>query len=99
MPMQRTPGMQRFALSLFLGLCLTLLAANMDTIFRGASLTPLLSDTANLPGALFANLFGSPVAGGRAGIWSAMFYLGDLVAYTFVCFIGLSVGNSRVQHR
>ena len=98
MPMRQTPEVQRFVLSLFLGLCLTLIAANMDTIFRGASLTPLLSDTANLPGMLFANLFGSPVIGGRVGVWAAMFYLGDFVAYTFVCYIALTVGGSRVRH-
>ena len=90
---------RRLAFSLFLGVCFTLIAANVGTIFRGASITPLLADTVNLPGMLFASLWGSPVGGERLGNWRTMFYLGDILAYTFILFIALSVGNARIRHR
>lgn len=90
---------RRLALSLFLGICATVIAANVAGIFRGAAITPLLADTVNLPGMLFANLFGSPLGGERAGLWRAMFYLGDLLAYTFIVYIALTVGNARIRRR
>lgn len=90
---------RRLALSLFLGTCFTVLAANVSGLFRGAAITPLLADTVNLPGTLFANLFGSPIGGDRVGLWRAMFYLGDLVAYTLIAYIALTVGNARTRRR
>lgn len=90
---------QRLALSLFFGTCLTVMAANLSGMFRGASITPLLSDTANLPGMLFASVCGSPVGGERLGGWRVMFYLGDLLAYTFFAYIALTVGNARTRRR
>ena len=90
---------RRFALSLLLGFCLTLLAANVTDLFRGADITPLLADTVNLPGMLFASLCGSPLGGERIGLWRAMFYLGNLIAYSFIVYIALTVGNARTRHR
>ena len=94
-----TLGRRRLALSFFLGVCLTVVAANVAGMFRGAAITPLLADTVNLPGMLFANFWGSPLDGERAGMWRAMFYLGDLIAYTFIAYIALIVGNGRTPHR
>ena len=90
---------RRFALSLLLGLCVTLITVNVGSLFRGATLTPLLADTVNLPGMLFASLCGSPLNGERIGVWRTMFFLGDLLAYSFIAYIALSVGDARVRRR
>ncbi len=90
---------RRLVLSLFLGICITLIVANVDSLFHGAAITPLLADTVNLPGMLFASLCGSPLGAERLGGWRAMFYLGDILAYTFIAFIALSVGNARIRQR
>lgn len=90
---------RRLALSLSVGICATVLAANVTSLFRGAAITPLLADTVNLPGMLFASLCGSPLNSERAGLWRAMFYLGDLLAYTFIAYIALTVGNARTRRR
>lgn len=88
---------RRFALSLFLGICLTVLAGNVAGLFRGAAITPLLADTVNLPGMLFASLCGSPLGGERIGLWRTLFYLGNLIAYTFLAYIALAVGDTRTR--
>ena len=93
---QRRFAQRRLAFSLFLGLCLTVLAANTAGLFRGADITPMLTEVLNLPGMLFASLLGSPLGHERAGMWRVMFYLGDLIAYTFIAYIALTVGNSRI---
>ena len=90
---------RRLVLSLFLGLCITLITVNIGGIFRGAALTPLLDDTVNLPGMLFATVCGSPLHGERLGLWHDLFFLGDLLTYSFIAFIALSVGNARVRRR
>ena len=87
---------RRLAFSIFLGLCLTVLAANVAGLFRGADITPMLTEVLNLPGMLFASLLGSPLGRERVGLWRAMFYLGNLFAYTFIAYIALTVGNSRI---
>lgn len=90
---------RRLAFSLFLGICLAVLAANVGGIFRGASIAPVLKDTLNFPGIIFASLFGSPVYAERIGLWRAMFYLGDILAYTLISYIALIVGNARTRRR
>ena len=90
---------RRLALSLFLGLCVTLLAVNVAGLFHGATITPLLDDTVNLPGTLFANFCGSPPEGERPGLWRAVFFLGALIAYTFFPYSPPIVAFSRTRRR
>ena len=90
---------RRLAFSLSLGLCLTILAANVAGLFRGADITPMLTEILNLPGMLFASLFGSPLGGERVGLRGITFYLGNLIAYTFMAYIALAVGNARTRRR
>lgn len=99
MPVMGPFEQRRLALSLSLGLCLTILGANVAALFRGAAITPMLTEVLNLPGMFFASLFGSPLGGERVGLWRVMFYLGNLVAYTFIAYVALAVGNTRAHRR